>query len=142
MRLDGAACRRLLGAARSLRLATVGVDGAPHIVPIVFALSGDTVVSMVDGKPKTTTALRRLANIAHEPRVSLLADRYDEDWNLLWWVRADATGVVSDGPAELARARGLLAARYPQYRATPPEGPLLLLRVTRITGWAAREDPT
>ena len=139
MRLDEATCRRLLGGARSLRMATVGADGAPHIVPIVFALSGDTVVSMVDAKPKSTPALRRLETIAHEPRVALLADHYDDDWSLLWWVRADAVAIVTDDPAAMAAARDLLTARYPQYRDDSPPGPLISLTITRLTGWSSSD---
>src|SRR3712207_8024736 len=45
-------------------------------------------------RSKRHTALRRLANIAHEPRVALLADHYAEDWSALWWVRADGTARV------------------------------------------------
>ncbi len=137
MRLEEATCRRLLGDARSLRMATVGANGAPHIVPIVFALDGDTGVSMVDAKPKATPALRRLRNIAAEPRVALLADRYDDDWSLLWWVRADAVATVTEDPAAMAVARDLLTARYRQYRTSPPPGPLISLRIVKLTGWTA-----
>ena len=82
--------RRRFAGARVARLATISADGAPHLVPFVFAVAGDTVYSAVDAKPKRTTALKRLANIDRDPRVTLLADHYDDDWTALWWVRADA----------------------------------------------------
>jgi len=84
----------LFASARVARLATVDDTGAPHLVPIVFALVGDVIYSAVDDKPKRHRRLRRLVNVAHEPRVSVLADHYDDDWTRLWWVRADGTAAV------------------------------------------------
>ncbi|WP_144127288.1 TIGR03668 family PPOX class F420-dependent oxidoreductase [Catellatospora sichuanensis] len=124
--------------ARVARLATVGPSGAPHLVPVVFALAGDTVYSAVDRKPKRTLALRRLANVAADPRVCLLADHYDDDWSALWWVRADGTARVltADDP-EGVMALALLAERYPQYTAQPPPGPVLAVDVAHWTEWTA-----
>ena len=119
-------------AARVVRLATVDDTGAPHLVPMVFALAGDVIHSAVDAKPKRHRALRRLANIAHEPRVSVLADHYDDDWSLLWWVRADGVArVLADSPAGLAA----LVAKYPQYVSAPPAGPFLRIEVRRWSSW-------
>jgi PPOX class probable F420-dependent enzyme len=121
--------------ARVAHLATVGDTGAPHLVPIVFALVGDVIHSAVDGKPKRHTALRRLANIAHEPRVSVLADHYDDDWTRLWWVRADGVARVLDtSPEGLA----VLTAKYPQYATSPPPGPFLAIQVTGWSSWSAQ----
>jgi PPOX class probable F420-dependent enzyme len=116
---------------RVARLATVTPDGAPHLVPIVFALVGNVIHTAVDGKPKRHRRLQRLANIAHEPRVSVLADRYDDDWSLLWWVRADGTATVTDV------AEPALIARYPQYEQSPPPGPFLRIDVTTWKSWSA-----
>lgn len=111
---------------RVAHLATVTPDGAPHLVPIVFALVDDVIHTAVDGKPKRHANLRRLANIAHEPRVSVLADFYDDDWSRLWWVRADGIATIGADPEP-----GLIA-RYPQYAQSPPPGPFIRIRVT---GW-------
>jgi PPOX class probable F420-dependent enzyme len=140
MRLDADEARRRFGAARVARLATADADGAPHLVPIVFALvsamGGDVVYSAVDAKPKRSTALRRLANVAVNPRVAVLADHYDEDWTALWWVRADGRArILEPGHTTALTA---LAARYPQYRDDPPPGPVLAIDVGTWTGWAAR----
>lgn len=126
-------------AARVARLATVGPDGSPHLVPVVFAVQGSTVYSAVDHKPKRTSALRRLANVQANPAVTLLVDHYDdEDWTALWWVRADGTArVVDPGSPEEAHGVGLLVDRYAQYRIRPPAGPVLAVDVTRWTGWSA-----
>jgi PPOX class probable F420-dependent enzyme len=116
------------------RLATVSPDGHPHLVPIVFAAVGDTVYSAVDGKPKRSRQLTRLANIAAHPEVSLLVDAYSPDWTQLWWVRADGTCAVTDtSPA----AEAALRAKYPQYRQVTLDGPFLHIAVTRWSSWDA-----
>jgi PPOX class probable F420-dependent enzyme len=121
-------------AARVARLATVDPDGAPHLVPIVFAVAGDVIHTAVDAKPKRHRQLRRLANIAHEPRVSVLADHYDEDWSTLWWVRADGVATVREAAPDAVAA---LTARYPQYRDAAPPGPFIAIRVRRWSAWQA-----
>ena len=132
---DGEA-RRRFGAAGVARLATVRADGAPHVVPIVFALAGEVVYTAVDRKPKSTTALKRLANIAANPAVSVLVDEYADDWDQLWWVRADGVARVVDG-GDAAGAIEKLTARYPVYALDPPPGPVLAIAVEHWTGWSA-----
>lgn len=130
--------RRRFATAAVARLATADADGRPHLVPVVFAVEGDTVVSAVDHKPKRTTALRRLANVRANPAVTLLVDHYEDDWDRLWWARADGLGTVLDpDDPQAGHAVGLLQARYPVYVARPPAGPVLAVRVTRWSGWAA-----
>lgn len=129
--------RRRFAEARVARLATASGDGQPHLIPIVFVLAGEQIYSVVDAKPKRTGALRRLANVRENPSVALLVDHYDEDWDMLWWVRADGRGRVLDpGTDEEARhAITLLTERYPQQRAT---GAVLAVDVERWSGWSAR----
>jgi PPOX class probable F420-dependent enzyme len=135
-RLSAAAARARFAAARVARLATLTAEGAPHLVPIVFAADGDTVYSAVDAKPKRTEALARLLHVAVDPRVCLLADHYEEDWSALWWARADgAARILRDARSpEAARAVTLLAGRYPQQRVT---GAVLAVDVARWSGWTA-----
>jgi len=123
------------------RLATTWPDGRPHLVPITFALDGDHIYTVVDAKPKTTTDLRRLRNIGADPRVAVLADHYSGDWDTLWWARADGLATILRDPADMAGPLELLVARYPQYRAQPPGGPLIRIQAERLTGWAARYLP-
>lgn len=133
--------RRRFGAAAVARLASVDAAGVPHLVPITFAVLGETIYSAVDRKPKRTRALRRLANIAANPRVAVLADHYEDDWERLWWVRADGSARVLDAAsAEAREALGALAARYERYRAQAPPGPVVAIDVERWTGWSADGD--
>jgi PPOX class probable F420-dependent enzyme len=109
----------------------------PHLVPVVFAVVGERVLVAIDGKPKRTRSLRRLANIADDPAVCLLADEYSEDWSGLWWVRVDGHAVVRDDDAALAEARSALGARYRQHVEDPPDGPVIEVAVSRWSGWTA-----
>ena len=122
------------------RLATVGADGRPHQVPIVFARTGECLWSPVDGKPKSGRELARVRNVQEHPDVSLLLDEYNDDWTRLWWIRIDATArVVHQGPDILA-ALDALQAKYPQYQETPilQDPPTLLaFAPTRIRSWCA-----
>jgi len=134
--------RRRFASARVVRLATVSEAGVPHLVPCTFALDGaavggDSVYVAVDHKPKSTTNLKRLRNIAANPHVAMLADHYDDDWSLLWWVRADGVASVLDEPTAMSRPVVLLTERYVQYADRPPAGPVIAISVTRWTGWAA-----
>lgn len=136
--MDEVEAWRRLTVARVARLATTTPPGTPHIVPITFAaLPGGPrrLAFAVDHKPKSTRRLARLANISAQPRVSVLADDYVDDWAHLWWVRADGTAVICDhdehGVAEA------LAAKYAQYAATQPAGPFVVVVVDQLTSWAA-----
>ena len=135
MTLDrGTALARFAGASVA-SLGTTRESGIPHLVPITFAVEAETVYSMVDRKPKTTTALQRLANIAANPDVSLLVDHYEDDWTGLWWVRVDGTASVADDAATVTTARTLLQSKYPQYENQPPDGPAISIAITGVTWW-------
>src|SRR5689334_3495027 len=107
-----AEARGLFETARVARLATADAEGRPHLVPICFTLDGDRIVTAVDHKPKRTSKLRRLENIAVNPRASALVDDYDDDWTRLWWARADGAARSEDpGSREHLRVARLLGER-------------------------------
>jgi len=134
MHRDEQWARERFGQARGARMATVAGDGSPHRVPMTFALDGTKLISAVDHKPKQTTALRRLDNIAVNPFVSVLVDEYDDDdWTRLWWARADGWARV-DESYDLTP----LVERYPQYRERPPDGPVVVIEVDHWSGWSAQ----
>ncbi len=127
-----------MAGARVAHLATVRPDGRPHIVPITFALlEPDLIVTAVDHKPKSTANLARLDNIRANPNVSVLADRYSDDWRGLWWVRADGHAAVVESGEEWDGAIGALSGKYRQYRSNPPSGPAIVVAVGTWTGWSA-----
>src|SRR6185437_12675988 len=135
--MDQDEMRRRAAAARVAHLATISDSGAPHVVPICFALEGDHLYFAVDAKPKRTRDLMRLRNIAANPAVSVLVDHYEEEWRGLWWVRLDGNATVIDSGREFEHALDLLVARYPQYAPARPPGPVVAVNILRTSGWAA-----
>jgi len=128
----------LLATARVARFATVAPDGRPMLVPVCFAIEGETIYHAIDHKPKRTRRPARIRNIEAHPRASLLADHYDDrDWTALWWVRADGTATVLDDAPD---AIDLLVERYPQYRERRPGGPVIALHVERVVGWEGSRE--
>ena len=130
--------RRRFVTGRVAYLATLRADGSAALVPIVFEVIGDRVVSLVDPKPKRTPELARLRHIARDPRVALLVDRYEDDWGLLWWSRAEGVArAVGEGP-EREEAMGRLRSKYPQYETLDdPFGDAVIVQVARWSGWSA-----
>jgi len=122
-------------------LATVGPDGAPHLVPVVFAVHNNgehpVVYTAVDAKRKSTRRLRRLTNIEANPRVSMLVDHYDEDWSQLWWVRADGVAEIHHSGDEMATGYALLRRKYVQYQRLALDGPVVTVTVGRWASWQA-----
>ena len=133
--MDDAVARERVSAARVGRLATVTAEVRPHVVPCCFVLDGDTLYSVVDGKPKSTLSLRRLDNVAAHPFASLVVDHYDDDWSMLWWVRLDGRARVVTEADERLRALALLTEKYDQYVTTPPPGDVLAIDVTSWRAW-------
>jgi PPOX class probable F420-dependent enzyme len=123
-------------AAHVARLATITSLGRPHVVPVCFAVHDGAVYTAVDAKPKATSALARLDNVRATRRASLLVDHYEDDWTRLWWVRVDGVAEV----VQSERAIDALAAKYEQYRAQRPGGPLIAITPERWRSWVA-SDP-
>jgi PPOX class probable F420-dependent enzyme len=119
--------------ARVARLATVDPQGRPHAVPICFVIEDDTLFTVVDEKPKRTRRLQRLRNIEANPGVEVLIDHYDDDWSKLWWVRLRGTARIAEPDEHVLE---LLADKYPQYRASPPQGPVIAVRIEERSAWS------
>ena len=124
--------------ARVGRLATADATARPLVVPICYAFDGARCFSAVDAKPKRTRNLRRLSNIAANPHVSLVVDRWDEDWSQLCWVIVEGRADVLTSGAEFTRAVDLLVTKYPQYRGLPLDrdgGAVVAITPQRILAW-------
>ncbi|MEO9191872.1 MAG: TIGR03668 family PPOX class F420-dependent oxidoreductase [Acetobacteraceae bacterium] len=134
--------RHFLAAGRVGRLATVDRHGAPHVVPVCYAVDDAMLYVTIDEKPKRAgRALKRLRNIAENPRVALVVDRYDEDWSRLGWVMLRGLAEVLDQGPEHDRAQALLRDRYPQYLAMNLNPlPVIALRIARVTSWGDLAD--
>jgi PPOX class probable F420-dependent enzyme len=128
-----------LNEARVARLGTVGSDGAVRLVPICFAVVDGWIVSAVDHKPKRTTQLRRLDDLATTGTATVLVDHYDDDWSQLWWVRVRGRAVVHEAGEPAAVAA--LVAKYVQYQAHRPAGAVYGIALDEVRSWRATPGP-
>lgn len=133
----GPEATHLLQTARVATLGTFGINGYPHLVPIVFAFDGPNLVFAVDSKPKSTNRLVRLANIERNPHVSVLVHSYSETWNDLWWIRADGIAEIHDHGSAFDGAVEALKKRYPQYESTRISGPAVRIVIEHFATWRA-----
>ncbi len=143
MQLDQRQLSHLLDVWPVARLASVGSQGQPHLVPIVFVAVDGAIYSPIDGKPKSNGTLQRIRNVAANARTTLLLDRYDDDWDRLWWVRIEASASVVSEPEPAMRQQIVAALRgkYSQYASVDVflgVPTLLRLQPTRHTAWSSR----
>jgi PPOX class probable F420-dependent enzyme len=134
--------RAFLAAARSATLATIDPSGRPRPVPVCFVVLGDVAYTPLDEKPKRDAdprALARVRDVLADPRVTMLADRWDEDWGRLAWIRLRGTAALLEpgpGGAEHARAVAALRAKYPQYGSHALEGrPVIRIAIDGVAAW-------
>ncbi len=128
--------RELLETERVARLAYLDDHDSPRVLPVTFAVSGDSLWSAIDEKPKRTPEPARLRYLRRRADAALLVDVYDDDWSRLAWVQL--LGPVEVVPADSAPdAMAALAAKYEQYASRTPPGPLLRLTPARALHWRA-----
>ena len=129
--------RRFVEGQRVARLATADRRAVPHVVPVCFGLLGDAAYITIDQKPKQAgRPLKRLRNIADNPRLAMVFDRYDEDWRRLAWVMLHGRSEILADGAEHDRAQALLRERYPQLVTMQIEAlPVIVLRIERVVSW-------
>jgi PPOX class probable F420-dependent enzyme len=136
--------RAFLATRRIGYLATADGRASPHVVPVCFAIVDDALYVAIDEKPKRGSGrpLKRLRNIAENPAIAVVVDRYDEDWTRLGWVMLRGRAeILSDG-AEHDEAQALLRSRYPQLRAMRiADRPVIALRIERVTSWGDLSVP-
>jgi len=135
--------RRFLETHRLGHLATTGSDGAPHVMPVCYALDDEALYFIADAKPKRrpARALQRLANLRANPRAALVVDDWDEDWTRLAWVLVRGPATIVDDDARHAAALARLRARYPQYRVMALDDrtahPIVRIEPVQIRTWRA-----
>lgn len=134
--------RRFVAGARVAHLATADARGGPHVVPVCFALAGETLYITIDEKPKRRDRpLKRLRNIAENPAVAVTVDRWDEDWTRLAWVMLHGRAEILHDGAEHDAAQDVLREKYPQYRAMELAPlPVIAVVVERAASWGMLDD--
>jgi len=135
-----AAQRRFVDAQRVARFASADAHGQPHVLPVCYCVIGGSAYFSIDEKPKQANArqLKRLRNIARNPKVALVIDHYDEDWSQLGWVMLRGQAEILNDGDEHALAQQALLARYPQYRSMQLGTlPVVAIRIEHIASWGA-----
>jgi PPOX class probable F420-dependent enzyme len=131
--------RQFLDKGRVGRLATADRSGMPHVVPVCYAVEGETLYITIDEKPKRRgdRPLKRLRNILENPQAAFVCDRWDDaDWSRLGWVMLRGPVEILESGAEHDRAQARLRGRYPQYRAMElADLPVIALRIARAADW-------
>jgi len=142
-RLNEPAVREFIESARLAHLATVSGAGEPHNIPLCFWFDGARFYFVIDEKPKrnTGTAIKRMKNIAENPRVALVIDHYEEDWNRLAYVLVHGIAQIVEDDAEYAHAIQHLRHKYAQYRAmllTQEKNPVIRIDTAHVHAWGER----
>ena len=128
--------RAFVRAARIAHLATADALGQPLVIPICFAFDGKEFFSPIDEKPKRTTRLKRVRNIVENPKVSLIIDRYDEDWHRLAYLLIRGTAKILLRGQRHRKGVYLLRRKYPQYRSMAiNDRPMIVIIPKQLTSW-------
>lgn len=132
--------KELLGQARVGHLATATRDGRPHVTPICYAFDGKTIYSSLDEKPKRAAPenMRRVKNIAANPRIALVVDLYSENWQELRYVIVQGVAEIVREGKEHELAIRLLKQKYSQYLSMSlEERPVIRIAPSKIIAWRA-----
>ena len=137
------AVREFIEAARIAHLATVSGDGEPHNIPLCFWFDGARFYFVIDEKPKRRggSEIKRMRNIAENPRVAMVIDHYDEDWTRLAYVLIHGEARIVEDDGEYAVAIQHLRRKYAQYHAmllTQDKNPAIRIQPVRVHVWGAR----
>jgi PPOX class probable F420-dependent enzyme len=127
---------RFVRTARVAHLATADAGGQPLVIPICFAFEGKEFFSPIDEKPKRTNNLKRLRNISENPKVCLIIDRYDENWQRLAYVLVRGSAEILLRGERHRRGVQLLRRKYAQYeRMAIDERPMIVITPKQYRSW-------
>jgi uncharacterized protein len=94
---------------RVCRVATVGQDGMPHLVPVCHVVA-DGKIYFASGNDG-----RKALNLKANPRVAVTVDLYSDAWANLKGVMVQGTTTLIDKGPRFRKIRALLYRKYPQY---------------------------
>ena len=148
LRLDARQLAFLVDARRAI-LATIDPDGRPRPVPICFIVDADPgavrLLTPLDDKPKAIEdkrALARVRDIRARPDVSVLVERWDEDWSRLGWLRLNGRATLLEAADVRPGTVGRLRSKYPQYATHALESsPMIQIDFERAISWGALDPP-
>jgi PPOX class probable F420-dependent enzyme len=131
---------RLIRAARVAHLATADAAGQPLVIPICFAFDGKDFFSPIDEKPKRIAPrkLKRLRNIEENSQVSLVIDRWDEDWRKLAYILVSGKARIVLSGQRHRTAVSLLRRKYRQYRSMAiDQRPMIVIKPLEVKVWGS-----
>jgi len=100
---------RLIARERVCRVATTGVDGNPHVVPVCHVLVGDKIYF------GSGDDARKVENLRENPRIALTIDLYSDEWSRLAGVMVQGTAALIQRGPRFKQVRARLYEKYPQY---------------------------
>jgi len=131
--------KTLIKRAKVARLATVDQKSHPYVVPVVFVFHENSFFIPLDEKVKTVNArkLKRVKNIEKNPNVTLLIDKYQNDWKKLFFLMIHGKATVIDGKNNklMYKIHKLLISKYPQYKKIGVGNSCIKITPHGITHW-------
>ncbi len=129
----------LIKGAKVARLATVDQKSHPYVVPVVFVFHENSFFIPLDEKVKTVNPrkLKRVKNIEKNPNVTLLIDKYQNDWKKLFFLMIHGRATVIDGKNSklMDKIHKLLISKYPQYKKIGIGNSCIKINPTKVTYW-------
>jgi PPOX class probable F420-dependent enzyme len=134
--------RKIAGFIRAARVAhlATAAKGQPHVIPICFVFDGKYFYSPIDEKPKRVAPrrLKRITNIRENPNVSLVIDRYEEDWHKLGYILVFGKAQIVLSGEKYLKAIRLLRQKYAQYQTMAiDERPMIVIKPKKMMDWGA-----
>jgi len=132
--------REILESGRVARMATVDEAGKPHIVPICYTFTSGLIYTAIDKKSKSVeiNSLGRIKNIGSNPHVSLVIDKYYEDWNRLYFLKISGLANIIAQGEEYENSLLSLCEKYSQYVVMDLLNlglPVIKISPLRIVSW-------
>jgi len=129
----------LIKGVKVARLATVDQKSHPYVVPVVFVFHENSFFIPLDEKVKTVNArkLKRVKNIEKNPNVTLLIDKYQNNWKKLSFLMIHGKATVIDGKNSklMDKIHKLLISKYPQYKKIGIGNSCIMINPTKVTFW-------
>jgi len=125
---------------RVAHLATADAGGQPLVIPICFVFDGKEFFSAIDEKPKRLSPqrLKRLRNIEENSQVSLVIDRYSEDWRKLAYILVSGQARILLTGQKHRRAVSLLRRKYRQYHSMAiDQRPMIVIKLLGVKAWGS-----
>lgn len=97
--------RELLATARTLQVASLGVTGWPHLVPMWFAVDDDGLIAFT-----TYGTSQKVVNLERDPRITVLLET-GEAYNQLRGIAIEGDAEIVRDPAITFHTRALIGAK-------------------------------